>query len=56
VVHFVGALKSDVFLGGTEKWFILWGHLRMVHFLGGGHCNVVHFVGALKSGSFCGGT
>jgi hypothetical protein len=54
VVHFVGALKSGPFFrmlksgpfcGGTEKWSILWGHLR-----------VVHLFGILKSGPFCGVT
>ena len=54
MVHFVETLKSDSIRGdtkifpfcvGTEKWSILWGHVR-----------VIHFVGALKNGPFYGGT
>ena len=40
MVHFVGAFKSESFLGGTEIWSILWGALKNGPFCGG---TVVHF-------------
>ena len=54
MIRFVGTLQNGPLCRDTEKWFILWGHLRVIHFWGTEIWSILW--GALKSGPFCGVT